>query len=160
MNDIILEKLRAFRPDAVLDAEEFRGMQTVVVRKEDLVPVCEFLKTDPALLFTMAVDITAVDRYRPEDRFEVVYHLYSIEHRTYLRVRVQVDESDLTVPTVSGVWAAANWHERETFDMFGIKFTGHPDLRRFYMPEDFEYHPLRKDFPLMGIPDSIPLPRR
>jgi NADH-quinone oxidoreductase subunit C len=89
----------------------------------------------------------------------VVYHLYSLQHTTYVRLKVRVDENDLTVPSVAGLWASANWHERETYDMFGIKFTGHPDLRRMYMPEEFEYHPLRKDFPLMGIPDSIPLPR-
>jgi NADH-quinone oxidoreductase subunit C len=160
MNETIQKKLRAFRPEAVLAAEEFRGMLTVTVRREDLVAVCEFLKTDPDLAFAMAIDITAVDHYRPEDRFELVYHLYSLEHRAYVRLKVRVDENDPAVPTVTGVWASANWHERETFDMFGIRFTGHPDLRRLYMPEEFEYHPLRKDFPLMGIPDSIPLPRR
>jgi NADH-quinone oxidoreductase subunit C len=160
MNETILAKLRGFRSEVVLSTEEFRGMLTVVVRKDSLVEVCEFLKSDPALAFAMAVDITAVDLYHPEDRFEVVYHLYSLEHKVYLRLKVRVDEGDLTVPTVTGVWSSANWHERETFDMFGIRFTGHPDLRRMYMPEEYEYHPLRKDFPLMGIPDSIPLPRR
>jgi NADH-quinone oxidoreductase subunit C len=86
--------------------------------------------------------------------------LYSLAHKGYLRLKVLVEESDATVPTLTGVWPSANWHERETFDMFGIKFAGHPDLRRFYMPEEFEYYPLRKDFPLTGIPDSLPLPRR
>ena len=94
------------------------------------------------------------------DRFEVVYHLYSLEHKRYVRLKVRVDEQDPVVPTVTGIWPGANWHERETFDMFGIRFAGHPDLRRLYMPEEFEYYPLRKDFPLMGIPDSLPLPRR
>jgi len=160
MTGTILESLRAFRPDAILAAEESRGMPVIVVRKDHLVAVCEYLKNDPAMGFAMAIDITAVDFDRPEDRFEVVYHLYSLHRKAYVRLKVRVDESDLTVPTVTGVWASANWHERETFDMFGIRFTGHPDLRRMYMPEEFEYHPLRKDFPLMGIPDSIPLPRR
>jgi NADH-quinone oxidoreductase subunit C len=98
--------------------------------------------------------------YRPEERFEVVYNLYSLKNREYVRLKVLVDERDLTVPTVTGVWPGANWHERETYDMFGIVFTGHPDLRRLFMPEEFEYFPLRKDFPTMGIPDSLPLPRR
>jgi len=98
--------------------------------------------------------------YRPEARFEVVYHLYSLKNTRYLRLKVLVEEDQAVVPTLTGVWPAANWHERETFDMFGIRFAGHPDLRRLYMPEEFEYHPLRKDFPLMGIPDSLPLPRR
>jgi NADH-quinone oxidoreductase subunit C len=159
MIETLEASLRAFRPEAILATEEFRGSTSILVRKEDLVAVCEFLKSDPALAFAMAIDITAVDYDRPEDRFEVVYHLYSLQHTTYVRLKVRVDENDLTVPSVAGLWASANWHERETYDMFGIKFTGHPDLRRMYMPEEFEYHPLRKDFPLMGIPDSIPLPR-
>jgi len=160
MNDRVPDKLRAFRPDAVLSTTEFRGDLAIGIRAEDLVAVCQFLKNDPGLGYTMAIDITAVDYYRPEDRYEIVYHLYSPMRKTYLRLKVSVDERDLTVPSVTGVWRAADWHERETFDMFGIKFSGHPDLRRLYMPEEFEYHPLRKDFPLMGIPDSIPLPRR
>ena len=77
-----------------------------------------------------------------------------------LRLKVDVDESDCTIDSVSSVWQAANWQERETYDMYGIKFNNHPDLRRMYMPEEFEYHPLRKDFPLMGIPGSLPLPKK
>ena len=108
----------------------------------------------------MVIDVCGVDMYRPEGRFEVVYNLYSLTNKKYVRLKVLVDEEDLPVPTVTGVWPGANWHERETYDMFGIVFTGHPDLRRMYMPEEFEYFPLRKDFPPMGIPDSLPLPRR
>ena len=125
-----------------------------------MLAVCQALKSDPALALDMVIDITAVDRYRREQRFEVVYHLYSLQHKHYIRLQVPVEEEQPVVPSVTGVWAGANWHERETFDMFGIRFTGHPDLRRMYMPEEFEHHPLRKDFPLMGIPDSLPLPRR
>ncbi len=155
-----LEKLRAFSPDAVLDASEFRGDLTITVPKTEIVRIGEFLRNDPDLVFDLLVDVCGVDQYRPEGRFEVVYILYSIKNKTYLRLKVVVDEDDPVVPTVSGVWPSANWYERETFDMYGIKFSGHPDLRRMYLPEEFEHYPLRKDFPLMGIPDSIPLPPR
>jgi NADH-quinone oxidoreductase subunit C len=160
MNDIIIQKLRAQFPDSIESVKEFRGDPTVVVKKNDIVKVGEFLKNDPDLRFDMVIDLLGVDMYRPEGRFEVVYNLYSTENKKYLRLKVQVDEGDCVVPTASGIWSAANWHERETYDMLGIKFSGHPDLRRMYMPEDYQYHPLRKDFPLMGIPDSLPLPRK
>jgi len=160
MNDRILEKLHALVPEQFVGSREFRGELTVTVTADVLVRVCEFLKTDPELAFDMLIDLTAVDMYRPEARFEVVYLLYSLKNTRYLRLKVTVEEERATVPTVTGVWPAANWHERETFDMFGIRFAGHPDLRRLYMPEEFEHYPLRKDFPLMGIPDSLPLPRR
>jgi NADH-quinone oxidoreductase subunit C len=160
MNELILRKLKEQMPGSITGHTEFRNDLSVNVRKADIVKVCGFLKTDPELAFDMVIDILGVDMYRPEERFEVVYNLYSIKNKKYLRLKVAVDESDCVVPTVSGVWSGANWHERETFDMMGVKFAGHPDLRRMYMPEEFEYHPLRKDFPLMGIPDSIPLPRK
>jgi NADH-quinone oxidoreductase subunit C len=160
MNAQVLQKLTSFRSGAVITSQEFRGELTVTVRKGDIVDVCAYLKSDPDLAFDMVVDITAVDLYRPEGRFEVVYHLYSLAHKTYLRLKAVVGEDHPVIASVTPVWAGANWHERETFDMFGIRFEGHPDLRRLYMPEEFEYYPLRKDFPLMGIPDSLPLPRR
>lgn len=160
MNQSVVETLRARLPGAVLGVAEFRGDLTVTVRREDIARAGEIVKTDPGLSYDMVIDVLGVDMYRPENRFEVVYNLYSLKNREYVRLKVLVDEEDLTVPTVTGVWAGANWHERETFDMFGIVFTGHPDLRRLYMPDEFEYFPLRKDFPTMGIPDSLPLPRR
>jgi NADH-quinone oxidoreductase subunit C len=160
MNDRILEKLRGFAPESIAGAEEFRGDLTMVIRKEDIVRVASFLRDEPGLAFDLLKDLCGVDMLRPDARYEVVYTLYSLETKTYLRLKVRVEEEDPVVPTVTGVWAGADWHERETYDMFGIKFSDHPDLRRLYMPEDFEHHPLRKDFPLMGIPDSLPLPRR
>jgi NADH-quinone oxidoreductase subunit C len=160
MTQSIVERLQARLPGSVRGSAEFRGDLTVIVRREDIVRAGEVLKTDPDLAFEMVIDVLGVDMYRPEERFEVVYNLYSLKNREYVRLKVLVDERDLTVPTVTGVWAGANWHERETYDMFGIVFTGHPDLRRMYMPDVFEYFPLRKDFPTMGIPDSLPLPRR
>ena len=160
VNQIIVEKLKAQFPRSVEGTSEFRNDLTVVVKKQDIVPVCAFLKTDPELSFDMIIDLCGVDMYTPEGRFEVVYNLYSLKNQKYVRLKVRVEEEDPVVPTVTGIWSGANWHERETFDMMGIRFSGHPDLRRLYMPEEFEHYPLRKDFPLMGIPDSIPLPRK
>jgi len=160
MNQFIVDTLRARFPETIEGTNEFRGDLTVQVKKQDIVPVCEFLKNDPTLSFDMLIDLLGVDMYRSEGRFEVVYILYSLKNRKYLRLKVLIDERDPVVPTITGVWSGANWHERETFDMMGIKFSGHPDLRRLYMPEEYVYYPLRKDFPLTGIPDSIPLPRK
>jgi NADH-quinone oxidoreductase subunit C len=159
-NAEIVEKLKQHAPASILAVEEFRGDMTVVVQRDDIVRVAEYIKTDPALAFDLIIDVLGVDMYRPEERFEVIYNVYSLANKRFLRLKVRVSEDAPTVPTVTGVWPGANWHERETWDMFGIKFAGHPDLRRLYMPEEFEHHPLRKDFPLMGIPDSLPLPRR
>lgn len=159
LNEIILQKLQSRFHDSIEASNEFRGDLTVQVRKKDIVSVCRFLKEEPDLAFDLVIDVCGVDMYRPAGRFEIIYNIYSVRNKAYVRLKVLVDEEDPTVDTVSGVWEGANWHERETFDMYGVKFAGHPDLRRMYMPEDFEYHPLRKDFPLMGIPDSIPLPR-
>lgn len=160
MSQAVLEKLAAKFPECIRASSEFRGDLTITVKKEDIVRVGQFLKDEPDLAYDMAIDVLGVDMYRPQDRFEVVYILYSLAHKAYLRLKVLVDEQDLSVPSVTSVWPGANWTERETYDMFGIIFSGHPDLRRLFMPEEFEYYPLRKDFPTMGIPDSLPLPRR
>lgn len=160
LSESILGTLRAQVPGAVETSSEFRGDLTLQVRRADIVAVCSTLKTDPGLAFDMVIDLCGVDMYRPAGRFEVIYNLYSLRNKAYVRLKVLVDEQDPVVDSVTGVWSGANWHERETFDMFGIRFRGHPDLRRMYMPEEFEHHPLRKDFPLMGIPDSLPLPRK
>jgi NADH-quinone oxidoreductase subunit C len=158
MNDAIVRRLREQFPDSVDTAAEFRGDLTVQIKKDDIVKVCRFLRDDAELAFDLMVDLCGVDMYRPENRFEVIYNIYSCKNKRYLRLKVLVDEGNPVVDTVTTVWAAANWHERETYDMFGIKFAHHPDLRRMYMPEEYEYFPLRKDFPTMGITDSIPLP--
>jgi NADH-quinone oxidoreductase subunit C len=160
MNERIVEKLSALGPDVVKSTGQFRDEFTIVVAASAIVRACTLLRDDPEFAFAMLIDLTAVDRNTPEDRFEVVYHLYSLKNRRYLVLKVRTGGHTPEVPSVTGVWASANWHERETFDMFGIRFLNHPDLRRMYMPEEFEYYPLRKDFPLMGVPDSIPLPRR
>lgn len=160
MNDLIVQKLKGEFPASIQGTDEFRGDLTAQVKREDIVKVCRFLKDDYELSFDMLIDLLGVDMYRPEGRFEVVYVLYSLKNKKYLRLKVLVDEEDPVVDTLGTVWSGASWHERETYDMFGIKFAGHPDLRRMYMPDEFEYFPLRKDFPTMGITDSIPLPRK
>jgi NADH-quinone oxidoreductase subunit C len=120
--------------------------------------VCRFLKGDLDLRYDLLMDMAGVDYLGREPRFEVVYHLYSVPHNCRLRLKVRVSESDPIVPSVTSVWSTANWHEREAFDMLGIRFTDHPDLRRIYMPDDYPGHPLRKDFPALG-PDVEVDPR-
>lgn len=156
----VVEKLKSQFPSGVLEVKEFRGETTVHIKKEDIVAVCTFLRDDEACRFDYCSDICGADAYTPENRFEVIYNLYSIPLNHRIRLKVFVDESDLHCPSVTGVWLGAEWPERETYDMVGIVFDGNKDMRRMYMPEEFQYFPLRKDFPMMGIPDSIPLPRK
>ena len=167
MKDKILEKLSQRFKASVLAVEEFAANPSlygtdlvITLKKSDIVPVCEFLRDDNDLRFDSLRDLLGIDQYRPESRYEVVYNLYSLQNNSRVFLKIKVDETELKVPTVSGVWPAANWLEREAYDMFGIVFEGHPDLRRMYMPEEFEYYPLRKEFPLMGIPGSLPLPQK
>jgi NADH-quinone oxidoreductase subunit C len=160
MNAVVLDKLKNRFPDAVLESNEFRDELTVVVPKERIVDICRFLKEDPQLQFDLLADVFGIDMYTPTKRFGVIYNLYSLKNRNRIRLKVFTEEEDLKVPTMTGVYGTANWHERETFDMFGIIFEGHPDLRRVYMPDEFEHFPLRKDFPLMGIPGSLSLPKK
>lgn len=160
MLSTVVEKLKSQFPNSILDAKEFRGETTVHIKKEDITAVCTFLRDDADCQFNYCSDICGADAFTPENRFEVIYNLYSLPLNQRIRLKVFVDESDLHCPSVTSVWAGAEWPERETYDMFGIRFDGNNDLRRMYMPEEFEYYPLRKDFPLMGIPDSIPLPRK
>lgn len=160
MNQRVLDKLKEQFGDAILEAAEFRGELTVVVPKERIVEVCRFLKYDSELRYDLLSDLCGIDMYTPVKRFGVVYNLFSLKNKHRLRLKTFTEEDDPKVPTVTAVWQTANWHERETYDMFGIIFEGHPDLRRIYMPDEFEHHPLRKDFPLMGIPGSLPLPKK
>jgi NADH-quinone oxidoreductase subunit C len=128
------------------------GETTVVVPRESIAEACRFCKTTPGLEFTMLVDLCGVDRGPEEDpRFEVNYHLFSTTKFHRVRLKVLLSEDDPRLPTVTAVWRTANWHERETWDMFGIRFEGHPDLRRILLPEDWQGHALRKDFPLRGF---------
>lgn len=160
LNEQLLEALRGLSPDPVVSHAEYRGEFTIVVRKESIAACAKLLRDDPRFAFDSLRDVCGADYARPEERFEVVYNLYSLAHNRRLRLKVRVDEADCRVPSVCSVWPAANWAERETYDMYGIRFDGHPDLRRIYLPPEFEHHPLRKDFPLMGIQGSLPLPRK
>jgi NADH-quinone oxidoreductase subunit C len=126
------------------------GDDVVMVRKERILEVCRFLKEDPALLFNLSPYVTAVDYLGQEPRFEVVYNCTSTRHLHRVRLRVKVPESDLTVPSVTSVWRGVDWFERYCWDMYGIRFPGHPDHRRLFMYDEFVGHPLRKDYPLRG----------
>lgn len=151
-----LEALTTEFGDDVLHSTLYANEHTVWVSKDRIVDVCAYLKNERG--FNYLVDLGGVDRFTEDQRFEVFYNLVSIESGKRIRVKVRVDEEDPVVPSVTGVFPAANWNERECWDMVGISFDGHPDLRRMYMPEDFEHHPIRKEFPLLGIPGSLPLP--
>jgi len=158
--ELVLQKLKNEFTSIDFEVSDFRNELTLKLPKENIVEICSFIKTDSELEFVYCEDITAVDWAKRTNRFTVVYHIYSFKNNFRIRLKADVDESDCNIDSVCSVWKAANWQERETYDMYGIKFNNHPDLRRMYMPEEFEYHPLRKDFPLMGIPGSIPLPKK
>jgi NADH-quinone oxidoreductase subunit C len=146
MSKLALEKLREHLGEELLESHDFRGDETVVVARERIVETCRFLKEHPDLRFTMLADLTAVDLLPSEPRFEVVYHLHSIPSRARVRLKVRLPEEDPVVPTLCGLYAIANWLEREVYDLYGIRFDGHPDLRRILLYESFEGHPLRKDY--------------
>jgi NADH-quinone oxidoreductase subunit C len=147
----LISALQQSHADAVLEVIQAFGEITIVVPRERIVELCNYLKTTPEFGFNLLADICGVDRGPEEDpRFEVNYHLFSTTKLHRLRLKVVLSEEDLHVPTVTGIWRTANWHERETFDMFGVRFDGHPDLRRILLPDDWQGHALRKDFPLRG----------
>jgi NADH-quinone oxidoreductase subunit C len=158
--DLIVKKIEENFPDTQFIIKEYMGELSFTFNKKIIVELCSLLKNNPELQFNLCEDVTAVDWARKKERFTIVYHIFSMQNKFRLVLRTDVDESECAVDSVSSVWRTANWHEREVYDMFGIHFNNHPDLRRMYMPEDFEYHPLRKDFPLMGIPGSLPLPEK
>lgn len=160
MKDLILNLLNKNLPGVQTTVSEFKDELTLQVNKKDILEVCKFLKNNDELQFLICEDITAIDWAKRTNRFTVVYHIFSLKNKFRLVLKADVDESDCTIDSVTSVWRAANWQEREVYDMYGIKFNNHPDLRRMYMPEEFEYHPLRKDFPLLGIPGSLPLPKK
>ena len=133
---------------------EFRGETTYTIAASDLRGVAKFC--DDELSFDYLIDVTSIDNFGEESRFEIVYHLYSMPNGVHLRLKLKVPEETGVVDTVSDIWPTANWHEREAYDMMGIKFKGHPDLRRILMWDGYPYFPLRKDFPLEGLPSEMP----
>ena len=145
----IAETIRAKYPTEVREIKEFRGQIALTVKKERIKEMLAFLHDSPAFCFDFLEDICCVDYLGRKDlRFEVVYNLLSMEHRHAIRIKAEVPEEDCTIDSITDIWKGANWHEREVYDMFGITFNGHPDLRRILLPEDWEGHPLRKDYQL------------
>lgn len=144
--DFLKEKCSSY----VVSTHSECGDDTVVIEKEGVLPFFSFLKTEPSLDFNFLMDLTAVDYLGRTDasRFEVVVHLYSLHSNQRLRVKVLIDEKNPSLDSLTGLWPAANWYEREVWDMFGISFNGHPSLKRILMYEEFVGHPLRKDYPV------------
>lgn len=149
------KQLKSRFGDLVSDPVEFRGEVTLkIADAERITEVCTFAKTE--LGFDYLVDITSIDNYGDDPRFTLVYHLYGYGHHCHLRLKADVSEEKSEAPTVTGVWRTADWHEREIYDMMGVRFRNHPDLRRILMWEGYPYFPLRKDFPLAGRPSEMP----
>jgi NADH-quinone oxidoreductase subunit C len=164
---IVLPTLTGHFGEGMLTHAEHRGELSISIPRERLVELVRYLRDEPALGFTMLKDICAVDWNRRKERFELIYNLWSLDNSIRLRVKCFTEEKSPHVDSLTGLFTAANWYERETYDMHGIIFDGHPDLRRMYMPEDFvdpnsgePLYPLRKEFPMMGVPGSMPLPER
>jgi NADH-quinone oxidoreductase subunit C len=148
MAQIVLDRLKErFTAGEIVETGSHVGNEWVRVRKEDWKAVCQFLRDDDTTRLDMFVDLTCVDRFGREPRFDVVLHLYSVERKHRLRLYVAASEEDPTVDSVATVWAGANWFEREAYDLYGIRFQGHPDLRRILVYPEFVGHPLRKDYP-------------
>lgn len=143
----ILERLRKDFPAGVKETLTSLGDEVVVIDKEALLQIATFLRDGPAE-FTMLLDLTCVDYAGEEPRFEMVYHLFSLSRNRRLRIKTRLGESDLRISSLTSLWKNANWLEREVYDLFGVHFEGHPDLRRLFMYDGFEGHPLRKDYPL------------
>jgi len=137
-------------PNSVIDFHAHRGDETVVIERESLDNICSFLRDDPRCSFEIMMDLTAVDRLEMNitPRFEVVYHFKSLAHDRRLRIKVLLPDDDCKISSIHHLWKAVDWYERECFDMFGIFFEGHPNLKRILMYDEFEGHPLRKDFPI------------
>lgn len=159
MSERVLNVLKERFGDAIVETHSKLGDDTAVVAPASWKPVCEFLAKDPQMAFDMMIDLCGVDYPEREPRFEVVLHLYSTSRRHRVRLKARVGDSEgdgAEIASVCSVWPGANWFERETFDLMGITFTGHPDLRRILMYPEFEGHPLRKDYPAQKTQPLVP----
>jgi NADH-quinone oxidoreductase subunit C len=157
VGQVALNRLIEAFPEVVVSTHNQHGDETAVVLASRMVEICEFLRDDPVTSFEMLTDLTAVDYLGvKEPRFEVVYHLYSLSKNHRLRLKIEVEEEDPRVPSVIRVWKAANWMEREAWDLYGIVFEGHPDLRRILLYPEFIGHPLRKDYDMEARQPRIP----
>jgi len=149
-NHPAVARLLGWKNDAIQSVKYDRDEMTIVVDRSDIREACVLLKEDPACPFNFLSDITCVDWYPSEPRFHIIYHLLSISNKERVRLKVHLNSASPVVESITSVWPGANYFEREVFDLFGIRFTGHPHLRRILMPEDWEGHPLRKDYPVEG----------
>ncbi len=150
----LLPSLEKSLGEKIQNKTEFRGETTYVVAPTDLREIAKFCRYE--LSFDYLIDITSIDNFGEEPRFEIVYELYSMPLAIHLRLKLKISDEVGVVDTVSDIWPTANWHEREIYDMMGIKFNGHPDLRRILMWDGYPFFPLRKEFPLEGLPSEMP----
>lgn len=149
---LLVDRFKSSCMHGIIETRVFKDEVTHVVRRESIRDICRFLKTSSEFSMDYVVDVLGVDYYGETPRFEVVYHLYSIRKKHRIRLKLRVDEGE-SVPSITPVYAGADWPEREVYDMFGIAFEGHPGLKRIYLAGDWEGHPLRKDYPLRGYKD-------
>src|SRR4030095_5836086 len=157
----IIDRFKTHFAEGILSSHENYGDETILVTREVLSELLRFAKEDPELRFDLMMDICGVDYLGQTPRFEVVYHLYSVPKNHRIRIKVRIPEDDCWVPTCLSLWKAADWFERETYDMVGIRFEGHPNLKRVLLFEGFEGHPLRKDYPInkrQKIPQALENP--
>lgn len=148
-NSLSIKKLKEKFPGSILDVKTFRNEVNVTIQKKDIMEICKFLHSGPDLQYYMLTDLCGVDHFPQTPRFEVVYLLYSFRNNHRLRLKTKVGEGE-SVLSVESIWKAANWLEREAYDLFGISFANHPDMRRILLWDGYEGHPLRKDFPVEG----------
>src|SRR5437762_14052511 len=154
MTEELLPALEKSLGDKLPAKAEFRDETTYTISRADLREIAKFCRDE--LSFDYLIDITSIDNSSEEPRFEIVYELYSMALGVNLRLKLRISEDVGTVDTISDIWPTANWHEREIYDMMGIKFSGHPDLRRILMWDGYPFFPLRKEFPLEGLPSEMP----
>lgn len=155
-NKEVITALQETFPDDILEVSKQFGDDVLIFNKSALLPIMQFLKDEP-YTYSMLLDLTCVDYPNDPQRFEMVYHVFALSHKLRLRLKARVGMDDLNITSLTGLWKNANWLEREIFDMFGIQFTDHPYLRRLFMYDEFEGHPLRKDYPLRKQQPRIPM---